>query len=871
MNKDMNTKAIAAIGCLVLSASTASAIPDREAAGEPAVTEVRVAQAATAPKQCVPRRGKFYFQFEEAAIFDVLKQISLITCRNFIVSESVKGGKKELTIISRSPVYREQAYSAFLSALEANNMALVPAGRFYKVVERKDAAKQPVPMYEKKGDGSVGRVELGDGISYNDAQVTFIYELKYTSKDQVQPILRNLMSKTGDLQVVGENLLIITESAANIRRLVSIMDRIDVSGAGNRIHIVNIEYAEASGIATKLTDIFGSATVRGGNKKPTGTGEGGDDDSIESVTIDKIVADERTNKLIIIASEKAFQHIQELIDVLDVPGETTTTGAQVYVHPLNNADAQKTASTLSSLAQGSGRNAAAKKGAAKNAPKEAASLFEDEVKITADEATNSLVIIASARDYRSLKKVIEDLDVRRPQVFVEAAILEVALTETRSLAVDAYSGLPVTIPGLEGSGLGFIANEGGRSLATSSVNLVAAQALFQNLNANNLDPTTLGAAADAVTGIEDLLGWVAFHGPPIPGSQDIFGFAVPSFGVVLNALQNNANVDVLSTPHIMTTDNEKAEISVGKKVPVVRGISNFGGGGGLGGFGGLQQVQYEDVKLKFSVTPHVNDSDEIRLEVEQEVSDLGEQVPVGNGLTQPVITQRNAKTVIVVKDQQTMVIGGLIQTRKGESESKFPLLGDLPVIGWLFKRWNADEAKTNLIIVLTPYVVRSRGDFGKIYDRKMKERQEFIEAYYGVAQEYNPYVDYDKKSGPLARLVGELDHELQKLENGGPGVDGQIAVTPETAVEPFAEDGDAAGDPPPPGVRPITPGDGDTTGAGDEASDDDGGGGIKPTGRPAADGDDDGTGDDDGSAADADGDGGDDASADNGAAEGDTP
>jgi len=775
--------------------------------GAAADTRVWIAQSdepiSAAPATCRKRSGKFHFQFEEAGIFDVLKQISLLTCKNFIVSEGVKSGKKELTIISRTPVTTDQAYSAFLSALEANNMALVPAGQYLKVVERKEAAKQALPMYEKLPDGSVGLIEQGDAISYNDAHVTFIYELRYASKDAVQALVRNMLGKSGDVQVIGNNMLIITDSASNVRRIMAILDRVDVTGAGNRIHVVNIEFAEAAGVAQKLTDIFGAASVRGGAPKPKAPKadgeEGGGGDDIEDVSIEKIVADERTNKLIIIASEKAFKHIRELIDVLDIPSELASTGAQIYVHPLNNADAQKVSSTLSSLAQGSAKAATSNaRGGAKDAKaktNDPAQLFEGEVKITADEATNALVITSSARDYRALKKVIEQLDIRRPQVFVEAAILEVSLSQNRRFSIDAYSGLPITVPGIDGAGLGFLANEGGQGLITSSAQLFAAQALFQRLQATpgGLDATTATAALDSATGLENLLGWVAFHGPPVPGSQELFGFPVPSFGFVLNALQNNANVDVLSTPHIMTTDNEKAEISVGKRVPVVRGISPVGGVAGGLGFGGLQQVAYEDVKLKFTVTPHVNVDDDIRLEVEQEVSDLGENIAVGNGLTQPVITSRTAKTTIVVRDQQTMVMGGLIGTRKADTERKFPILGDIPIIGWLFKTWNDDEQKTNLILVLTPYIVRERGDFEKIYDRKMAERKEFIEAFYGTAQDYNPYIDYDKKSGPLARLNKVLDDELIKAENGGPGLPGETLITPESTLVPFSGGAGGAG------------------------------------------------------------------------------
>lgn len=755
----------------------------------------------TTSKKCVRPRGKLQFSADKEDIQSLLRRISQITCRNFIVSEDVKG-KSDITIISHQPVSVDQAYAAFLAALEANNMALVRAGQYYKVVERKDAAKQALPIYEKKED-----------LPYTDAQVTLLYELKYASKDVVQPLVRNLMSKSADLQVVGGNLLILTESASNIRRLTGILDKIDVSGSSSRMHIVDIQWAEAQAIAQKLQDIFGNTTTKGGSRPApttpsrrraaegaTTTGDASsaaDGEGAEDVSIDKIVADERTNKLIIISSLRAFQSIKEVIDILDVPQDDARgTGTQVYVHPLNNADAQKIASTLSNLAQGAQaqrRAAQQKSGATKGKTKdEAAELFEGEIKVTADEATNALVIVSSPRDYKALKEVIAQLDARRAQVFVEAAIMEVAINQNRSAALDAYTGLPATVPGL-GTGLGVIANEGGQNLVVSSAQAVASRAIFQELLSSGraIDPTQLAGVVDVGSTFESLLGVIAFQGPAVPGSEDIFGFAVPSFGFVLNALQTNANVNVLSTPHIMTTDNEKAEISVGERVPVVRGIAPISAGGSALGFGGLQQVAYEDVKLKFTVTPHVNVDNEVRIELEQEVSDLGGSIPVGGGLEQPIITNRSAKTTVVVHDQQTVVIGGLISERESDSESKVPLLGDIPLIGWLFKKWSDQQSKNNLVLVLTPYVVRDESDFQKIYARKIKERTQFLEAYYGEAAEYNPYIDYDKKTGPLGKLVETLGVELMKIENGGPGLPGEKLITPEVSITPLnASEGD---------------------------------------------------------------------------------
>jgi general secretion pathway protein D len=752
---------------------------------------------------CKPQSGKLSFNFEKATINEVLDQISRIKCMNFILSDAVKG-KNDITIVSRSPVTVAQAYAAFLSALEANGMALVPAGAFWKVVERKESAKTTVPLYEVK-DGVLTRVSTDEkregDMPNSDAQVTLLYDVKYANKDQVQNLVRNLMTKNADLQTPAGNLFILTDSGSNILRILEVLDKVDVAGASNRLNTVTLQYADAAGMASKLNEIFGigqsaakpAATKAATRPRPNAkaeaegdgggnTGSGDESGDISEVAIEKIIPDDRTNQLLVISSPKAFEKVLDVLRILDVPASGGGGGElKMWVVPLANSDAQKAASTLSSLASG----AAAKKpaadqkgGAAAKAQAQAANLFEGEVKVTADETTNSLVVVASSRDFRALKTVIEKLDVRRPQVFVEAAIMEVALNQNRNVGLNAYASAPINGLG-DSPGIGIVANEGGRQLFQDSAKVVAGQQILQELaDSNRLDGSNITPVIDAASNLSSLLGFLAFQGP---GIEVIPGLTLPSVGAVLNLLQSNTNVDILSTPHIMTTDNEKAEISVGQRVPVVRGIAPVGGAGALG-IGGLQQVAYEDVKLKFTITPHVNSEGEVRLELEQEVSDLGGQVSVGNGLTQPIITNRSVKNTVVAKDQQTIAIAGLISDRKSDTESKIPFFGDIPIVGWLFKTWSDNKAKTNLLIVLTPYIVRDDEDFRKIYERKMNERREFVEAYFSDARVYNPYIDYDKKTGPVGALMHAIDWEMEKVENGGPG-HGEEVVTPDAAFK----------------------------------------------------------------------------------------
>jgi general secretion pathway protein D len=784
---------------IVAALFTSGAALAQEPAGDISTTRVNL-------QKCRPQSGTISFNFDKASIQEVLDQIARIRCMNFILSDQVKG-KNDITIVSRTPVTVAAAYAAFLSALEANGMALVPAGAYWKVIERKEAAKAPLPLYDIGTDGVLKRIESKSGrigdFPNSDAQVTLMYDVKYANKDQVQQLIRNLMTKNADLQAPGGTLLILTDSGANILRILEVLDKIDVAGSNNQLNVITPDYADVASMSQRLQDIYGVGEPAGGTptktsakvaKKKKPAADGADDvidessEDVTEVNITKIIADERTNQLIVICSAKAFEKVMEVVRILDRPVADGGGGARMWVVPLANADAQKAASTLSSLAQGTSgaknASAAAKAGAKAKEQEKAAALFEGDVKVTADETTNSLVIVASARDFRALRAVVDQLDVRRPQVFVEAAILEIALNQNRDIGLSAYGSSPVDlpIPGTEGPGILTFANEGGKALFGQGARVASGIALLQALErSGRLDQSSAALGLELVNSLSQSIGLFSFTGPAITLIEDSAGNPVvsfPSVGAVVNLLQGNSNVDILSTPHVMTTDNEKAEITVGDRIPVVKGFSPAGGGGALG-FGGLQNVAYEDVKLKFTITPHVNADNEVRVELEQEVSDIAGFVAIPNGGNQPIISSRTVKSVIVTGDQRTVVIGGLMQDKKSESESKVPFFGDIPIIGWLFKNWSDTSKKTNLVLLLTPYIVRSEEDFRKIYDLKMKERQAFIDAYFTDARRYDPFIDYQRKTGPLAKLVQAMDHEMKRIENGGPGIEGEMLVGPD--------------------------------------------------------------------------------------------
>ncbi|MGC9043810.1 MAG: type II secretion system secretin GspD [Myxococcota bacterium] len=698
---------------------------------------------------CLKSRGKgpYKLDFNKADIIDIVKFISELTCKNFIIPDNLRQGK--ITIMSPEPISAEEVYRAFLSALEVNKITIVPAGKYLKLMGQRESISSTIPTV------------VGDEkYPIDDRMITKIVRVKYVDPNTLLPTLKQLASKDGDIFLYAPtNALIISDTGNNLYRLEKIMEELDKPGFVQEIHLYQLTYAVASQMAEKLTNIFDVKGGQGGAPAPTfrpapAPGEQAPplrekrDD--EDTKISKIIADDRTNKLIIIATKKSFEDIVEVIKKLDVPvpGE-----GQVHVYYLQYADADQLANTLSQLAQGykgaKGASTPKPPTAAPSAPGASAELFQGEIKITADKPTNSLLIIANQSDYKNLVKVIEKLDVRRRQVFVEAVIMEVSLDKRKSAGLAFNAGM-----GMEYDGQKFP---------------VFAGTMLGGLNSLVLEPSSLAQLGGFISGAQ---------GPPVEGVElgGATKISLPSFGVILRALQSNSDVNVLSTPHILTTDNEDAEILVGQNIPYQAGFTSTLGGANLTSWTPIVSIQRQDVALKMKIKPQINQSDYVKLNIEQEVSEVAGTDPVLG----PTTTKRSAKTVVVVKDQQTVAIGGLMRDNQSVSVSKVPILGDIPIIGWLFKSKETKTTKTNLLLFLTPYIINDKDDFRRIFERKMRERKEFIERFYGAGAEYDIYIDYNKKHGPFFEMNKKMDSELNKFENGGKGVDDEILITPDT-------------------------------------------------------------------------------------------
>lgn len=712
-----------------------------------------------APQQCVPAKGQFIWNFENEELLKILRQVSELLCKSFVIHDSINQSMK-MTIIGKSLLTPKDAWDVLVAALAQKGLALVQQGerQTWTVVKRPDSKYYSTPFYAK-GQDAKNNEEIG----------TLFYKAEHASQDTLKNIGRMLISKDGMVESIGEQFVIIIDSNSNIRRLGNIFAQVDLEDAQNKIHIIKLMNAEAKTAEKQLRDLFDVSSNTSRPKRRSGADGAGK----ASLNIDKIIADDRTNSLILVCDQDTYEKTQQVIALLDVK-DTDTNKGTIHVKRLRYADAKKIAETLNGVVQ-QGKNTRSRFGRKEENTNE---LFEGEVKVTAHEDTNTLVTVASANDYRSLLATINKLDVRKEQVYVEAVIMDIKVNDKTGFGIDIFSGVDSgIIPGLGGS-IGMLANPGGRGIA-SGISKTLATAGTASSEVGGLGKQSIGALA--VLG-NFLSGGVAgIVGPNIGNTS------IPSFGAVLQAMATNSSIDVLSTPYLLTTDNQEAVMSVGEKIPVIKGASSVGGSAGLGGVP-LQTINYEDVKLTFKITPHVGEDNNVRLDIDQEVNEIGQKENLLNA-NQYRINTKSAKTTIVLKDQQTGVIGGLMHNRTTTIDNKVPFLGDIPILGWLFKNRESDTERKSLALIITPYIIRTDDDYKKIVDRKLKEREEFANLYYGgKIQNYNKTIDYDKKAGPVSSMILAMDSEMKKAENGGPGDGNETVISPSSSSSSSSSD-----------------------------------------------------------------------------------
>jgi general secretion pathway protein D len=695
--------------------------PEREPPGAkdpPAATMDSIAKAVDTPYRPKPGGHRIKFNLEDADLAELVSHISSLTGKRFIYGSKVR--KVSITVVSPTPVTLAEAYEAFLSVLQANGLTVVPAGEFLKIVDSAGVTQSLPPLYPRAAP-----------VPQTDAYVTRLYRIKSVSANEVSNLLSKFKSKEGDITVYEPGgLIIITDTGAHVNRLIRLIEEVDVGSASARMWIEPIHYGDARDYAKQVNDIF---------QLDKGTGGGG---------LLRVLADEQTNSLIIVGSNEGYLRLLEFLKRVDT---APAAEGRIHVLSLQHAVADELAQTLTRMLSGTAAATAGGRGrgaAAANAAAPAAGgggpadgLFEGTVRVTSDKATNSLIVTSSTRDYAQLRMVIDHLDRERRQVFLEAVIMDLSATNGSTLGMAFHGGATAGLFGQEDS------------LIVGGFNAI-------NSIAGPADPTQLQALALNVRG-PDLAGTEG-RIPILPP-----GISIPAFGVALNAIANSSDSNVLSTPHIIAMDNTEAEINVGENIPLqtnqtggnlaglapllAGGLGGQGtqGLGALGALGALGGAPRQDVGTKIKITPHINKNNQIRLEIEEEISE-GTAPQGAIGVVS--IVQRTAKTTVMVDDQQTVVIGGLMRDVKRVGHTKIPLLGDLPVLGFLFRNTVTENRKSNLLLILTPYVIQSQEDLRKVFTRKMQERQEFLDRYFVFNGDWQPPRDYARANG----LVEEI-------------------------------------------------------------------------------------------------------------------
>ena len=559
--------------------------------------------------------------FREADIRKIVEAVSDITGKTFILDPRVTA---KVTILSKTPLSADAFYEAFLSILQVHGYVAVTTGDIIKIIPDASARQYPTLL---STDGAA-----------SDEMVTQVIQLQNIGAAQLVPILRPLIPQNAHMAAhQSSNMLIISARTDNVKRMLSIINRID-RASDEEIEVVPLAHASSAEVVRVLTTLTQTPRADG---MPIST---------------SLVADARTNSILIGGDKADRLRLRALIAHLDTPLED---GGSTQVRYLRYADAEELAGKLQT--HFTQQATAGATGAAS----------PDQVSVWADLQTNAIVVNAPPKMMRSLMGIVDKLDIRRAQVLVEAIIVEVLADKVSDLGVTwavegSGSNAPIGITNFSGAG-------------TNLINLIGAT------QGGTIDPSAASAIGE---GISIGVGRIVDGGT--------------SFAAILHALEGDATTNIISTPTIVTTDNEEASLNVGQEVPFVTGsFTNTGTAGGA--VNPFQTIQREQIGVKLTITPQINEGNAILLKISQEISSIAESA---SGAADLITNQRTIDTTVIVEDGGILVLGGLIEDVLRESTQRVPILGSIPLLGALFRTRSIDKVKTNLIVFIRPKILR---------------------------------------------------------------------------------------------------------------------------------------------------------------------
>jgi general secretion pathway protein D len=584
--------------------------------------------------------------FSDADLVAVINSVSQITGKNFIIDPRVKG---KINVVSSKPLNEDEVYNVFLSILQVHGFATVPTKYAIKIIPDATAKQSAAPFTSSSS-------------SPGDQLITRVLEINHLNAAQLVPILRPLVAQQGHLAAYPTtNVLIISDRASNIKRIDRIIAQMDKK-VDSGIEIIKLKHAFAAEVVRLLSSLN---VVSPDQKVPAGGGI-------------KLSADERTNSILLSGERSARLKYRAIISDLDSPIES---GGNTHVVYLRYADAKNIATILGNVGQ------EALKAEAVNVGTAGSSGGVDSVSVQADEESNALVINAPASIFPSLRAVIQQLDIPRAQVHIEAIIAEVSLNTSKELGVQ------------------WLLRESGTA-------------------AGSVQFSTFGTTLVLPDGGALGLGTISDNGL--------------SVAVLIRALQGDGETNLLSTPSLVTLDNQEAEIIVGQNVPFVTGQST---GSSSSTENPFQTIERQDIGIQLKVTPQINEGDAITMDISQEVSDIAAS---SEGAVDIVTTKRAITTTVQLDDGELLVLGGLISDRLINVEQKVPFLGDLPLIGALFRASSVEKGKQNLMVFIRATIIKDPEKARRLSLKKYNFLRDLQLQYSGEDQLGPALVPYDE-------------------------------------------------------------------------------------------------------------------------------
>jgi general secretion pathway protein D len=643
------------------------------------------------------------FDFPNADIADVIKAISELTGKNFIVDPNVSG---KITIMAPTQITVAEAYKVFLSALAIRGFSVVPAGKFLKILPVRDAQRDNLEIFS------------GAYTPDTDQMITRIIHLRYVPAAEMNKFATKLVSKNGNIDIYEPtNSLIVSDQASSVQRLMKIVGQLDISGFDEQLAVIPIKNAKAKDIADLIDQIIN----KGQNKKSSGGAfssgiprfrPGGPQQSTGGSAYSTVIPDDRTNSVIVVGNKQGIDKIRKLVATLDFKLTDASGGA--YVYYVKHGDAVKISDIINGIAKqlkdeqkGQGGNQVSlppppvfndgfggPMGGQQSSPS-SAGLFGADVKVSADKDTNSLIIVGNKQDYQAVLALLSKIDIPRDQVYVETVIMEMNANDTNNFGISYYK-FDKASNGLARVGFG------GGNLGT-----------LTNIGSN-------GA----------ILGFGSGESVEIDVGNGVKK-TVKSLMGFLTLLKTNIRSNILATPQIIAMDNEEATVEVGEEVPI--GLSTSGATGAAGA--ALQSVERVKATIKLVIKPHISPSSEtVRMSIKQTIKQIAKAEVAGAAELSKIsraTVDRALDTNIVMRDGDTAVLGGLMRDEESENVNKVPLLGDIPVLGWLFKSVEKSTVKLNLMVFITPRVIRNPEDSNKLISRKLDERVRYVKDAFG--------------------------------------------------------------------------------------------------------------------------------------------